>query len=93
MSLADGVKEYLESSTIHGLVYISTTRSLVRLFWILAVFLGFSWAAVMINHSLQSWAESPVSTTIETRSIAEIRFPQVGHNVLTSVNFNTPTIV
>ena len=51
----EGVKEFLEVSTIHGLGYISTTRSLVRLFWVAVVFSGFSYAGWMIQSSVCSW--------------------------------------
>ena len=40
----DNIKEFLESTTIHGLTYISTTRKLVRLFWVIVVISGFSGA-------------------------------------------------
>ena len=70
-------KDFLESSTIHGLTYISTTRKLVRVFWILVVIFGFSTASFLIYQSFQAWEESPVSTTIETLPITKIRFPKV----------------
>ena len=72
-----GFKEFLESSTIHGLSYIAGNRRLVRLFWICVVITGFTGAAVMIQQSFSSWADSPISTTIETRPITEIDFPNV----------------
>ena len=67
----------LESSTIHGLAYIATGRKYVRLFWTLVVIAGFTGAGVLIYSSFQSWADSPVKTTIETHPIAEITFPKV----------------
>ena len=70
-------KNFLEFSTIHGLTYISTTRTLVRLFWIVVVILGFSTASLLIYQSFQAWEESPVSTTIETLPISKITFPKV----------------
>ena len=73
----DQVKEFLESSTIHGLVYISTTRRLVRLLWISVVIGGFIGAGLLIQESFSSWSNSPVSTTIETLSISELDFPNV----------------
>ena len=33
----ESIRNFLESSTIHGLSYISTTRKYVRVFWILVV--------------------------------------------------------
>ena len=71
------VTEFLSSSTIHGLSYIAGNRRLVRLFWICVVIAGFTGAAVLIQQSFSSWADSPISTTIETRPITEIDFPNV----------------
>ena len=73
----DDIKEFFESSTIHGLAYICTTGKYVRLFWILVVITGFSAAGVLINQSFQAWSLSPISTTVETRPISEITFPKV----------------
>ena len=71
------VKQYLESSTVHGLAFIATGRKYVRLFWILVVIAGFTGAGVMIYQSFDNWAESPVKTTIEIHPITEITFPKV----------------
>ena len=73
----ESIKTFLESSTIHGLTYISTTRKYVRLFWILVVVSGFTGAGVIIYQSFQSWEESPVKTTLETRPITEMMYPKV----------------
>lgn len=73
----DGFKEFLESSTIHGLVYIASNRRVARLLWICIVITGFTGALVLIQQSFSSWKESPVSTTIETRSISDLAFPGV----------------
>ena len=71
------VKEFLGSSTIHGLSHIAANRRLARLFWIWVVITGFTVAGVLIQQSFSSWADSPISTTIETRPITEIDFPNV----------------
>ena len=88
----EGLKDFLESSTIHGLTYISTTRKLVRPFWVLIVIAGFSAAGLLIYQSFQSWAESPVRTTIETLPINEITFPKVTvcppKNTFTDLNYD-----
>lgn len=85
-----GVKEFLESSTIHGIVYISSTRRVVRLLWILVIVTGFTGAGLLIHQSFSSWANSPVSTTIETLPITDIDFPNVTvcppRNSFTSLN-------
>ena len=77
INMDSGIKDFLESSTIHGLSHISTTRRLIRLFWMFVVLTGFTVAAVMIQQSFSSWADSPISTTLETRPITEIDFPNV----------------
>ena len=41
------------------------------------MFTGFSTAGLLINQAFQSWADSPVSTAIETRPISELTFPKV----------------
>ena len=73
----DGVKEFLQSSTIHGLVYIASSRRNVRLFWLCVVTAGFIGAGLMIRQSFSEWASRPVSTTIETLPISGIPFPNI----------------
>ena len=85
-------KTFLDSSTIHGLAYISSTRKLARIIWILIVIIGFIGAGVMIHQSFESWANSPVKTTIETRPITEITLPKVTvcppKNTFTNLNYD-----
>ena len=86
------LRDFLESSTLHGLSYISTTKKFVKLFWIFVVFTAFSLACVVIKMSFQSWAESPVKTAIETRPITEITFPSITvcppKNTYTNLNYD-----
>ena len=71
-------REFLESSTIHGLVYISTAKSkAARAAWVAIVVACFAYAIYMINNSYKEWQESPVSTTITTHPITELEFPTV----------------
>ena len=87
----DCIRSFLESSTIHGLAYISTTKNYVRLFWTIVILTGFSTAGVLIHQSFKDWNENPVTTTIETRPISEITFPKVTvcppKNTLTDLNY------
>ena len=73
----ENLKLFLESSSIGGLNHIATGRKYVRLFWTLVVIGGFTGAGILIYTSFQSWADSPMKTTIETHSITEIIFPKV----------------
>ena len=89
----EDIRLFLESSTIHGLAYISTaSRRIVRVFWIFIVIAGFTGAGVMIYNSFKSWADSPVKTTIETHPITEITFPKVTvcppKNTYTDLNYD-----
>ena len=71
-------REFLESSTIHGLVHISTAKSwTIRATWIVIVGACFASAIWMITDSYQDWHKSPVSTTITTHPINELEFPAV----------------
>ena len=70
-------KLFLESSTIHGLAYISTERRLARLFWALVVIIGFTLASLLISQSFDNWSASPIKTNIETQPISEVAFPKV----------------
>ena len=87
------IRHFLESSTIHGLLYIATTsQKIVRIFWILVVFTGFSVAGFIIFKSFRDWEESPVKTTIETLPITDITFPKVTvcppKNTYTDLNYH-----
>ena len=86
----DGLKEFLECSTIHGLYYIAGNRQLVRLLWICVVIAGFTGSFILIHQSFSSWSDSPISTTIETLPISELEFPNVTvcppKNSFTSLN-------
>ena len=88
----EGGRLFLESSTIYGLGHISATRNSLKIFWVLIVITGFTVAAVIINESFQTWIERPVSTTIETLSITEIKLPKVTvcppKNTFTNLNYD-----
>ena len=75
---SDTIREFLESSTIHGLVHISTAKSkAARALWLAIVVACYSLAIYMITDSYNEWQESPVSTTITTHPITELEFPTV----------------
>ena len=77
MALA-AIGDFLESSTIHGLVHISKGKSKsVRAVWGVIVVACFAFAIHMIIDSYKEWQESPVSTTITTHPITELEFPTV----------------
>ena len=89
----DIVKEFLESSTVHGLTYISTAKvgwkykvnnctknhqtTVAKCAWAVIVCLGFIGAGGLIERSYDKWHESPIATTITTLPLADLDFPQV----------------
>ena len=73
----EGIREFLESSTIHGLTYISTSKAvLIKMLWIVIVSSGLVIGGLLINESFNDWKQSPVGTSEETLSIAEVVFPK-----------------
>ena len=88
----EGVRTFLESSTVHGLSYISTTRRYVRIFWILVVIAGFGGASFLIKKSFDAWSESPVKTHIDSLPISKITLPKVTvcppRNTFTDLNYD-----
>ena len=76
--MMDDAKDYLESSTIYGLSYISTSRcKIVKCFWIVIVCCGFLIAGHLIHNAFMSWNESPAISSTETFAISEADFPEV----------------
>ena len=88
----EGVRTFLESSTIHGLSYISSTKSYTRLIWSVIVVGGFTAAIFIINESFKSWSASPVKTTVETSPISDLKFPKLTvcppKNTFTDLNYD-----
>ena len=88
----DEVRNFLKSSTIHGLSHITSSKKDRRFFWILVVVAGFCGAGFLIYQSFEEWAYSPVKTTIETLPINEIKLPKVTvcppKNTYTDLNYD-----
>ena len=87
----EGVRAFLESSSISGLNHISTTKKCARAFWIVVVLAAIIMSGLLIFESFESWSKSPVRTTIETLEMREIRFPKVTvcppRNTFTDLNY------
>ena len=86
------VRTFLESSSIHGLSHIASTRKVARIGWLLIVFVSFSCAANLIFASFQSWSNNQVTTTIETLPLSDIRLPKITvcppRNTFTDLNYD-----
>ena len=87
----EGVRAFLESSSISGLNHISTTKKCARAFWIVVVLAAIIMSGLLIFESFESWSKSPVRTTIETLEMREIKFPKVTvcppRNTFTDLNY------
>ena len=79
LSFMEAMRNFSESSSIHGLTHISSSRNgkYARLFWIAIVISGFTGAGIIIYQSFHAWHEDPVKTTEDTIPINEIPFPKV----------------
>ena len=77
VSIMERLQDFLESSSIHGLSYIASSRRCLRVFWMIVVFSCFLIAGALIRRSILSWQTTPVITTIETLPITEAPFPLV----------------
>ena len=72
------VKEYFETSSLHGLVFINdTNHPLAKFFWVCVVVTGFIGAGIMIEKSNSGWYNNQVSTTIETLPITDVKIPLI----------------
>ena len=70
------LKEFLETSTIHGLAYISNVPSKTgKALWLIIVIAGFCTAGFLINSSYEEWETTPVATSISTHPIANLSLP------------------
>ena len=74
----DILNEFFESTSIHGLYYISSCKSrIAKAGWMLVVAMGFAASMVLIHSSFSEWAKSPVATTITPHPVADLPFPNV----------------
>ena len=88
----ESLRQFLETSSIGGLIQISRTRKWVRLLWTTLVTMGFMVSTVLIWESFQTWTENPVRTTTKTVPMTEIRFPKLTvcppKNTFTDFNYD-----
>ena len=72
------IKEFLEASNLHGLVYISKAESKwAKVLWTVSVVISFSLAGLLINESYTGWKTHPVSSVISTHPVRDLKFPNV----------------
>ena len=61
--------EYFNVASIHGLRYITNSRKLNRLLWLMIVLSSLIGSFVLIHESFDSWAKSPIKTTVKSEPI------------------------
>ena len=61
----DILQEFLDTTTIHGLSYIVSTKHIAKFLWICVVVAGLTIAGILIQESFESWDKNKISTTIE----------------------------
>ena len=88
----ENLKEFLDTSTIHGLSWISSTKRISRVFWTIVVISGFTTAIVMILQSFDNWKNQPITTTIETLRLSKLTLPNITicppKHTATNLNFD-----
>ena len=88
----ENLKEFLDTSTIHGLSWISSTKRISRVFWTIVVISGFTTAIVMILQSFDNWKDQPITTTIETLRLSKLTLPNITicppKHTATNLNFD-----
>ena len=73
-----GLVQYLEETTIHGLRYLSVGKDFVEKFvWFVVIAISFSIAGYLIQTTIKENENEPVLTTIETGLAKDVPFPAV----------------
>ena len=72
-----GIREYFDSSSIHGLAFISSTKHSSRVFWTAVVLCSFLASGYLIERSFSNWFQYPVSTTEQTLPIDHASLPLI----------------
>ena len=72
------LREFLETSTVHGLFHLSKAKSnFSKFLWTFIILFSFCLASFLIYNSFHNWDKSPITTSIHTESIASAPFPKV----------------
>lgn len=80
-ALTRTVKDYSESTTIHGIGYIFEfgVSAIERILWILVVSIGIGLAIALAIIAFIQWQDNPVLTTVATTGhpIENVEFPAI----------------
>ena len=77
-SIGKSINEYLDSTTIHGFSYLSSGRNILeKLAWMTIICVCFTFAALLIQQSIEEARLNPVMTNVETVPIQQVPFPAI----------------
>ena len=77
-NLYERINEFFETTTIHGLFYISLNQTkCTRIIWTVVVLLATGTATYFLYQTVSRFEENYTSTNMETRSIKEFPFPAI----------------
>ena len=91
-----GIREYFDSSSIHGLAFISSTKHSSRVFWTAVVLCSWLASGYLIERSFSAWFQHPVSTTEQTLPIDQASLPLITvcppKETFTNLNYDLMTL-
>ena len=72
--MSSALSEYLESTSIHGLAYLSEAKEiLVKSLWFVCISISFSTAAYFIHASFVGWEDNPAVVTAVGPAVVEVK--------------------
>ena len=77
------LRDFSETTTLHGVNYLGQGSVVRRLLWTLAIFASFGLCALQIFNSVTLYLKRPISTSFTTETVSELDFPAI-----TICNFN-----
>ena len=78
------LRDFSETTTLHGVNYLGQGSVVRRLLWTLAIFASFGLCARQIIDSVTLYLKWPISTSFTTEIVSELGFPAI-----TICNFNS----
>ena len=90
------IRDYFDSSSIHGLAFISNTKNISRVFWTAVVIGSLLASGYLIERSFCDWFQYPVSTTEQTLPIHQASLPLITvcppKDTFTNLNYDLMTL-
>ena len=78
MSFQELLKNFSTTSTLHGVSFIGTSRSVIsRILWLIIIVIGLVSAVIDIDQCFKGWANNPVITAVWQVPIESTPFPSI----------------